>query len=229
YLDLRVMFRPETQDGEKHLLWIAHDKVQMNNTLDSVLKQIRQFLDATSKEIVIIDFHRFPLGFETDKINKHKILLKMLEVRLKPYLSPNNKFYKVTVDELVKSGKRVIIGYAEQDVKMPYLYPRVKHLWANTDHIDFLYKYLKDSCRRDGTFATSAMAELTPKPAEVVFNVYGGLRKMADGVNSEVTKWFRDHLWNCANIVATDFFLGNNIIEVSITVNSKSTILGIRH
>ena len=36
-----------------------------------------------------------------------------------------------------------------------------------------------------------------------------------------MTKWYRDEWWSVANIVATDFFLGNNIIEESIRSNRR--------
>ena len=44
---------------------------------------------------------------------------------------------------------------------------------------------------------------------------------MSDIENVYVTRWFRDDWWNSANIVATDFILGNNIVEESIRANRK--------
>ena len=42
--------------------WIVHNVVKMN-PLYVILQDIRKFLQQT-KEIVIVDFHRFPKGFE---------------------------------------------------------------------------------------------------------------------------------------------------------------------
>ena len=36
-----------------------------------------------------------------------------------------------------------------------------------------------------------------------------------------MTRWYRDEWWSSANIVATDFYLGNNIIEESIRSNRR--------
>lgn len=64
------------------------------------------------------------------------------------------------------------------------------------------------------------MAELTPQPIDVFFRI-NGLRTLADDVNRRVTKWFRDEWANSVNIVATDFFLGNDIISVAIETNKN--------
>ena len=37
----------------------------------------------------------------------------------------------------------------------------------------------------------------------------------------QVTKWYRDDWWNAANIVASDYVLGNNLVEESIRANRK--------
>ena len=37
----------------------------------------------------------------------------------------------------------------------------------------------------------------------------------------QLTQWYRDEWWNAANIIATDFFLGNNLIEESIIANRR--------
>ena len=42
--------------------WIVHNFVKIN-PLYVVLQDVRKFLQAT-REIVIMDFHRFPKGFE---------------------------------------------------------------------------------------------------------------------------------------------------------------------
>lgn len=69
----------------------------------------------------------------------------------------------------------------------------------------------------------AAMAELTPYPLDIIFNLSGGLRQMADSVNRNLTYQFQEEWWKEANIVATDFFLGNNLIDVSIQANIKKS------
>ncbi|RWS18929.1 hypothetical protein B4U80_01214, partial [Leptotrombidium deliense] len=200
YVDLRVMYGPEKQNGEMHDFWIAHDIFRMNNTLVTVLADIQKFMEATKKEVVFVDFHRFPKGFDDKKEEKHEKILQLIEKYLKPYLSESS-YYNVNFGELVSSGKRVVLGYAENNINRPsYLYPAVRQLWGDTDSKDKLYEYFAPRvCNRQSSYiAEAAMAELTPQKAGVVFNKYGGLRQLAEDVNFDVTKWFREE-WKCAN------------------------------
>jgi hypothetical protein len=70
----------------------------------------------------------------------------------------------------------------------------------------------------------AAMAELTPSPLDPVLQPSRGLRLMADDVNRHVTRWFRDLWWRDANVVATDYVLGNKIIDVAIEANLRRRI-----
>lgn len=67
----------------------------------------------------------------------------------------------------------------------------------------------------------AAMAELTPTPLDFLNN--SSLRSMADSVNKLLSFWFAENTeWTSkANIVATDFFLGNNIIQRAIEENLR--------
>jgi len=65
------------------------------------------------------------------------------------------------------------------------------------------------------------MAELTPKYSHVIMRPQRGLRMMADEINRGITSWFKHLWWKDANIVATDFLLGNKIVDVAIEANEK--------
>ena len=58
YLDIRVGYYEHTPEK----FWIVHNIVKMN-PLYIVLQDVRKFLQST-KEIIVMDFHRFPRGFE---------------------------------------------------------------------------------------------------------------------------------------------------------------------
>lgn len=64
------------------------------------------------------------------------------------------------------------------------------------------------------------MAELTATASDVATKPHLGLRGMAQAVNGQVTKWFHRKDWySRAMTIATDYFLGNNLIETAIRVN----------
>lgn len=96
-----------------------------------------------------------------------------------------------------------------------------RQAWGDKKSVAGLYGFLREEMRqRSGGPQWAAMAELTPSPWDIIIP-NRGLRDLAQKANSEVTKWFRDEWWHTASIVATDFFLGNDMIDVSIEANIK--------
>lgn len=136
----------------------------------------------------------------------------------------------------MKSGKRVLVGYAYKfDVRQfpdsRLFWPAVQHLWANTDKLAPLEKYISDNvCKPGKTYHNlhqlrSVMAELTPTFEGIFFRRYHGLRELAALVNMHFEQWFRYKWWNCTNIVSADFFLGTDIVQISIDVNRKRKLM----
>lgn len=101
--------------------------------------------------------------------------------------------------------------------------------WGNQQTVEGLFKYLEKviigpkKSRNSQNPLWAVMAELTPYPLDIIFNLSGGLRQMADSVNRNLTYKFQEEWWKETNIVATDFFLGNNLIDVSIQANIKKS------
>ena len=237
YLDLRVSY--ETALVKKDRLWIVHGILRTEVTLEEVLKQVKEFMDSTTHEIVILDFHRFEKGFDDhprdEKSNlltktRHQEVHSLLEQYLSDHISRDFVGYNLKIGEAVRQGKRAIIGYAgNRFIRDAHYYPRVRHLWAEAENVTNLEDYFNRMiCGVSGFEATSAMAQLTPTTWGVIFDKYGGLRKMAQDVNHVVTQWFEDRWWPCVNIVASDFFLGNNLIELSIEANKRRPAVPIR-
>lgn len=52
------------------------------------------------------------------------------------------------------------------------------------------------------------MAELTPTTWDVLTDKLGGLRRVADASNRQISKWYADDWFMSANIVAVDFYRG---------------------
>jgi hypothetical protein len=63
------------------------------------------------------------------------------------------------------------------------------------------------------------MAELTPTALQIITDELGGLRRMADMVNHNVTTWYRGIWGHTVNIVAADFFRGTGLVEAAIYWN----------
>jgi len=98
--------------------------------------------------------------------------------------------------------------------------------WGDKRRLPDLKSFLQVALEKRGKRGQmwAAMAEFTPKPLDIVLRPTKGLRNMAQSVNIPMTYWFHDQEWYPkANIIATDFFLGNDVIQTSIVANNKGS------
>lgn len=188
--------------------------------------QVKQFLDATTHEVVVIDFHSFTANF-----NEHvnELVVKEILKYLRPYLAMNiqEHGYNVTMGDLWKDNKRLVIGYKADFRSKVRFFPAVRHLWANAQSVASLNFFFSNSTCSNKTDSevTSIMAELTATPWTLLFDTNrSDIRKMAQGVNYLVSRWFAERWWRWSNFIASDFFLGNNLIELAIQTNAIRTV-----
>lgn len=220
YLDIRVGYYPRTNE----IWWANHGIVQLM-PLRIIIEQVKEFLDNT-EEIVIFDVQEFPVGFHKN-LSIHQQFVKYLEKQFMGYYLPYKTGWFTTLNAIWSSKRRLIIGYDEKQIVSFYesLWPCVTHQWGNVRTIDDLYRYLnriETSSQWDNkTTPRSAMAELTPNTWDVILNRLGGLRRMADRVNANVTSWYATKWQRTANIVAVDFVRGSGIVETSIEWNDR--------
>ncbi|CAH1400963.1 unnamed protein product [Nezara viridula] len=229
YLDLRIGYYSQRKNGSEtseddSSFWINHDLIKIRQLLP-LLDDLKQFMKKTKEEIVILDLHRFPLGF-TGRPFRHQHLVKLLERELKEYAVPFKKDYIPTLGSIWDQGKRIIISYGDNIVaqEFDWLWPPIRQLWGNKQTTEGLRDYLdkcmtNDSLRDPGRGLWAAMAQLTPGPLDLLFNPKGSLRIMASQINSNLTEWCRDRWWDKANILAMDFFLGTDAITTAILSN----------
>nr|XP_023026209.1 uncharacterized protein LOC111514202 [Leptinotarsa decemlineata] len=107
----------------------------------------------------------------------------------------------------------------------PWLWHPLSQYWGDTTKVPALKDYIQKTINERNPLGSTnpnwaLMAELTPRPIDIIFR-RNGLRKLAHDANVEVTKWFRDQWGKKSNIVATDYFLGNDMINVAMSINSS--------
>ncbi|XP_077536698.1 PI-PLC X domain-containing protein 1-like [Haemaphysalis longicornis] len=220
-LDLRVGFI----DG---VFWVVHDRFKAQVTVEAVLKQVRDFV-MTTGEIVILDIHRFTLGFHegVDPVEeRHRMLVNLILKTLGGLVAPR-ALLNVTVESILSSCGLlqtyetnstvfVMYNYKYQGPHSEFLCPGLVQNWADAQDVNTLLKYLKKAaCRKTPGTLSSAQAELTdkfPKQIDV-------LRELAELVNFNATNAFRELYWNCTNVVTSDYFLGTGMIELAIEAN----------
>ncbi|XP_035717341.1 PI-PLC X domain-containing protein 1-like isoform X1 [Vespa mandarinia] len=240
YLDIRVGYYPSKPNATEHdeesknitRFWVNHDTSRIT-PLSPIIKDVRNFLDVARGEVVIMDFHRFPVGF-VDSPSIHRGFATILHREFGDLiLKPDKGVLGLgpTLNDIWTGGGRLIICYSDKHTVNDYewLWPSLSQAWGNQQTVKGLFKYLDDVIMGPKISKNSpnplwvVMAELTPFPLDVIFEPAGGLREMADLVNRNLTVRFQEKWWKETNIVATDFFLGNNLIDVSIQSNIKKS------
>jgi hypothetical protein len=224
FLDLRVSY--ENVRGDKYKLWIVHGPIRMKATLESIILEVKQFIKIATKEILIIDLHRFEKGFNRKESSRstirrrHQKVAALILRHLKEYLVPIKMGLSSTINELIAENKRIIVGYASDDNTNEYFFPQTKHLWPNTDSMNELEIYFNRTiCKSYPNILYAAMVHLTADKIGIISDRYKGLRTMAQTVNQNISELFRSRWSQCANVVASDYFLGNNFIEIAIKSN----------
>lgn len=240
YLDIRVGYYPSRPNGTAlgeesnsvNRFWVNHDVIRIT-PLSAIIKDVRNFLDVARGEVVIMDFHRFPVGLE-GRPSRHRRLATILHREFGDLiLKPDRGVVGLgpTLNDIWTGAGRLIISYGDKHTVNAYewLWPSLSQAWGNRQTVEGLFKYLDDvimgpkRSRNSQNPLWAVMAELTPYPLDIIFKPSGGLRQMADSVNRNLTTKFQEKWWKETNIVATDFFLGNNLIDVSIQANIKKS------
>ena len=121
YLDIRVAYYPTTPE----LFWVNHDIIRirpLTSVLDSVLSFVQKY-----KEIVIMDFHRFPVGFTSTAI--HELLYEYVTSRVGTVLAPRSLYPNVTPNQLWDLRKYVLLTYSDDfNNQRELLWPGVTHV-----------------------------------------------------------------------------------------------------
>lgn len=129
---------------------------------------------------------------------------------------------------MIRKNKRVLIGFEMDKRKYlvnEFLWPNVRHQWANKDDLEALVDYFKYTLCTDNKYTLrAAMAELTPTTQGVLRMKYKSLRSLAEMTNSQFMDWFSDRWPECVNIVTADYFLGSNVVDIALSVNYKKHI-----
>ncbi|KZS17294.1 PI-PLC X domain-containing protein 1 [Daphnia magna] len=222
YLDVRVGYYPEREDK----FWLNHNYARVN-PLRFLIEDLKTFLEAT-QEVVILDFHRFPVGFsQNTQRNRetHAQLVQLLLDKFGDFMVPSSYGSMASLNDLWAINRTLIVVYADDWTRSshPFLWPSIPQEWGDKRNVDDLHKYLSgiDKKRYDSDYFWAAMAELTPSTMDVLFRPNDGLRKLADNVARNVTAWYRDLWWKTTSMTAVDFFHSTDIIDVAIDASLK--------
>lgn len=222
-LDLRVGYY-SIHNNRPQDLYINHSfrKVQ---PLSNVIQEVKYFLQNT-REIVILDFHAFPVGFNlrSPNVKPHDTLIEYLLQELGPFIAPPNLTWHANLNDFWALNKTLILAYNNKNMVVKYsniLWPPVNQKWGNAQEPSKLESFLSMVFNSPPEAPWSAQAELTATGADIVSDRLKGLRHMAAAVNNKVTLWFQGVWGMSANIVSCDFFRGTGIVKTAMTWNFR--------
>ncbi|XP_026318839.1 uncharacterized protein LOC113229458 isoform X2 [Hyposmocoma kahamanoa] len=234
YFDFRVAYYEFYQNKEDRY-WLNHNLIRVR-PLVPLLKEIRTFLDHTL-EVVFLDAHHFPMGFYNQDGSPiksvHRGLIELVQRELGPHLAQASEFLTgpgskgPRLQSFIEADTRLLFSYVDNAIvaENNWLWPILPHLWANTNNPTELLQFLDQAITvSPQPYArsplNSAMAQTTPTVLDILF-LRGSLRENADAVNRNVTTRLTTRWRHHASIVSTDFFLGNDVIDVSIIINKE--------
>ncbi|KAG8284930.1 uncharacterized protein LOC124357761 isoform X2 [Homalodisca vitripennis] len=213
-LDLRIGYYPSTPE-----IWWANHGVVRLRPLVQVLDDVKLFANMT-EEIVVLDFHHFPVGFQSDSWLVHQALVKYVEDVMSGYLISPSLGWGAPLSSLWQSGRRIVLSYNYQGPLMgQYVWPRIIQKWGDVRSVIALHEYLAGVVNRPYPYPWAAMAELTPAAVDVITGRLGSLRQIAHNVNRNVTEWFRGDWGALCNIVSVDFLRSSGVVRAALDWN----------
>ncbi|XP_060723371.1 PI-PLC X domain-containing protein 1 [Tachysurus vachellii] len=223
YCDLRIARRPNDNSSD---LYFYHG-VYTTITVETVLKEIRTWLDVHPKEIVILSFSHF-LGLSQEL---HTLLISTIKSVFNSKLCPKTDV--VTLRSLWSSGQQVIVSYEHNLANChTELWPHVPYWWANKCKAEALIEELerrKQHGRPGGFFVTGI--NLTEDLKYICSHPTESLKDMVMSTYPMLLAWVREQKpGSCAdslNIIAADFVTESEFIRTVVALNenllSKST------
>ncbi|XP_022917292.2 PI-PLC X domain-containing protein 3 [Onthophagus taurus] len=206
YFDLRI----STKEGT-HQLYFVHGLY--SDEIDSVLRELIQFLDNHPKELVILDcqhFYEFTLA-------DHRRLISYIKGRFNSKLVPvSSSMDFLTLEYTQKHDYQVIIIYRCNEIgNDKLLWPgwNFPNPWPETTNKSELIKFLDDELKRRNNFtALITQFLLTPTPGSILKRFYSSLKSSCvDPIDQMKYRWLLEQSpKEKLNIVIADFIDMNN-------------------
>lgn len=220
YLDVRVAYYPNTEE----IFWVCHGAVRIYPLIE-LLTDIKTFV-VKYREVVFMDFHGFETGFENSNMEVHGKLFDFVNAEMGTLLAPKSLTSGVTLEQLWKANNFIIWTYNENQFNKQHevLWPYLTHAWGDVNKLGDLETYLQGAMSTYGctNYFWSSMAEITPRTEDIISKPTYGLRGFAQEVNIPLNEWFQRPEWySKVNIISTDYFLGNNVIEITVIGNQN--------
>jgi len=201
---------------------ISHDKWKTRYSLKQALQEVVEFIDQTTREIVILDFHRF--NNLTDEIFNHSLLkLQVREELQDRFLPLFHGAFNAPLSEFWGSKgstkSRVIVAWNVKEACDDDMWPGVRHEWyqgANSEsklHSALQKTFEEDCSSRTGMWNVCVFRSTSALSSPI---------SNAKDLSGRLSSWFHGCAdWTLkANIICTDFTQEyGNTIHAAICAN----------
>lgn len=128
---------------------------------------------------------------------------------------------QVRLEQMWQLGRRVVLtvgGDSNLADQQTWVWPPLRQAWANAQHLHDLRSYLDHQVRWRVASGQlwAAMLHLTPTMWDILLRPDMSFRSLAHRVNPHITRWLRRRWAHRTNIAASDFFRGNDVINIAI-------------
>ncbi|XP_029904673.1 PI-PLC X domain-containing protein 1 isoform X1 [Myripristis murdjan] len=217
YCDLRIAHRPNDSSTD---LYFYHG-VYTTVTVETVLMEIGEWLDAHPREVVILSFSHF-LGLSPEL---HMLLLTTIRNVFTSKLCP--KTDAVTLRNLWALGYQVIVSYEHHIVNYHSdLWPHIPYWWANKCKAEALieeFEHRKQHGRPGGLFVTGI--NLTEDLKYICSHPTESLKDLVMSTYPTLLSWVREQTpgsrVSSLNIIAGDFITESQFVPTVVALNEK--------
>ncbi|KAM8890437.1 PI-PLC X domain-containing protein 1 [Synchiropus picturatus] len=217
YYDLRIAHRPNDSSSD---LYFYHG-VYTTITVETVLQEIREWLDDHPKEVVILSFSHFQ-GLTSEL---HLLLLDMIRNIFTSKLCPPMEL--LTLQNLWSSGHQVIVSYEHAAASSHCeLWPPIPYWWANKCKAESLieaFEHRKQHGRPGGFFVTGI--NLTEDLKYICTHPTESLKDLVMSTYPTLLCWVREQTPGSTvgsiNIIAGDFITESGFAPTVVALNQK--------
>ena len=195
---------------------ICHDKFSTSYSLEEALKEVKDFINSSSKEVIILDFHRF-VNLDNRGSYDYDQLKQQISFNLSGYcLPPSSVGDTLTSIWSSPAGSqrgRVVVAWNADNPDHSYMWPGVNQRWyADANSLSKLYQSIKSDMMDP---PSDMWAACSFKKSSIIATPESN----AKDFNPTITNWYFGGSVFCekANIISVDFFYQySNVIQASI-------------
>ncbi|XP_056133666.1 PI-PLC X domain-containing protein 1 [Lampris incognitus] len=217
YCDLRIAHRPNDSSTD---LYFYHG-VYTTVTVETVLTEVREWLDAHPREVVILSFSHF-LGLTQEL---HMQLITTIRNVFSSKLCP--KTATVTLRSLWALGHQVIVSYEHNMTNCHSdLWPHIPYWWANKCKAEALieeFEHRKQYGRPGGFFVTGI--NLTEDLKYICSHPTESLKDLVVSTYPTLLSWLKEQSpgskAGSLNIIAGDFITESHFVPTVVALNEK--------